>query len=173
MTGLEAMPEGTRDSGDPRLVRVALDEATIVRRREDIEHERRVAIADLLEGNLFRPKVELKGNHLGPYHLQLRLEEDRLAFDLADQSDEPLGGFTLALKPFKRIIKEYFIICESYFTAIKTSNLRQVEALDMGRRSLHDEGSELLRNNLEKKAEVDFDTARRLFTLVCVLNMRG
>ncbi len=167
------MSETGKTSGDPRLVQVELDEATIVRRREDIEHERRVAIADLLEGNLFRPKVALTGDHAGPYHLRLRLEEDRLAFDLADQSDAPLGGFTLPLKPFKRIIKEYFIICESYFTAIKIANLRHVEALDMGRRSLHDEGSELLRGNLEKKAEVDFDTARRLFTLVCVLNMRG
>lgn len=164
------MPE---DQGNSRLVRVALDEATIVRRREDIEHERRVAIADLLEGNLFRPKVNLEGDYAGPFHLQLRLVEDRLAFDLADQADAPLGGFTLALKPFRRIIKEYFIICENYFSATKTANLRHVEALDMGRRSLHDEGSELLRSNLEKKAEVDFDTARRLFTLVCVLNMRG
>lgn len=158
---------------DHRLAAVALDEHTIIRRAQHIEHERRVAIADLLEDNRFRPLTGLTRDDAGPYRLLLRIEEDRLAFDLSDKEGEDIGGFSMGLKPFRRIIKEYFIICESYFRAVDTATLSKVEALDMGRKSIHDEGSALFQERLSRKAEVDFETARRLFTLVCVLNMRG
>lgn len=166
----------TKPSTSPeqhRLIAVELDESTMIRRKPHIDHERRVAIADLLEVNSFRPLVALEKDCDGPYKLTLSMEENRLVFALADKEGDTIGRFTLGLLPFKRIIKEYFIICESYFRAVDTSNLSKVEALDMGRKSIHDEGSELFMTTLSRKAEVDFETARRLFTLVCVLNMRG
>jgi len=152
-----------------RLVSVELDERTLVRRTREIEQEREIAIYDLLEKNSFVPR-DSEG---GPYRLILAVEENRLVFEIRLKSGEPHGRVMLSLTPFRRIIKDYFLVCESYFKAIRNAPPHQIEALDMGRRGLHDEGSTLLKERLEGKIEVDFDTARRLFTLLCVLHLKG
>lgn len=152
-----------------RIVKLTLDEQSVVRRSADVEHERKVAIFDLLEENLFAPV----GHIGGPYNLHLAIEENRLVFDVRDDADQPLGKVMLALSPFRRTVKEYFEICESYFQAIKTASPSRIEAIDMGRRGVHDAGSQLLRERLDGKIEVDFPTARRLFTLICVLHIRA
>jgi len=154
---------------EQRILRITLDERSVVRRNADIEHERQVAIFDLLEENSFAPT----GGHSGPFHLRLSLEDNRLVLDLRSLDDAPLERILLPLAPFRGIIKDYFIVCESYFAAIKRASPMQIEAIDMGRRALHNEGSELLRDSLAEKAAVDLNTARRLFTLVCVLHIRG
>ncbi|MDE2112127.1 MAG: UPF0262 family protein [Alphaproteobacteria bacterium] len=153
-----------------RLAGIALDEHTVVRRTREIEHEREVALYDLLEANSFRPV----GSPGGPYNLVLGIEENRLVFDIRDAVNAPLRKVMLSLTAFRRIVKDYFLICESYFKAIGGSHTPyQIEALDMGRRGLHDEGATLLRDHLAGKIELDFDTARRLFTLICVLHLKG
>jgi uncharacterized protein (UPF0262 family) len=152
-----------------RIVKIDLDERTVVRRNPDVEHERAVAIFDLLEENHFEPV----GDFTGPYHLLLGIEENRLVFDIRNEGSEPLTKIILPLTPFRTVVKDYFTVCESYYTAIKRASLTQIEALDMGRRALHNEGSELLRERLEGKIKLDQNTARRLFTLICVLHIRG
>jgi uncharacterized protein (UPF0262 family) len=152
-----------------RIAKVALDERTVVRRSPEIEHERAVAIFDLIEENYFSPV----GDNGGPYSLFLGIEENRLVIDIRTEADEPLGKVILALTPFRRIVKDYFQICESYYQAIKAATPSQIEAIDMGRRGLHNEGSDLLRERLAGKIELDNNTARRLFTLICVLHIRG
>ena len=152
-----------------RIATIELDEHTVVRRSPDIEHERAVAIYDLLEANYFKPR--LKG--AGPYDVTLSVQENRLMFAIAGDKGAALGEVALPLVAFRRIVKDYFTVCESYFEAIKTAPPSQIEAIDMGRRGLHDEGSELLREQLKDKIELDFDTARRLFTLLCVLHIRA
>lgn len=151
------------------IVNITLDERSVVRRNPDVEHERAVAIYDLLEENHFAPV----GDYEGPYSLHLAIEENRLLFDIRTEAETRLGTVTLPLSPFRRVIRDYFTICESYFEAIKTASPSRIEAIDMGRRGLHNEGSELLRERLSEKVAVDFDTARRLFTLICVLHIRG
>ena len=155
-------------SEQQRIARITLDERTVIRRSADIEHERRVAIFDLLEGNSFRPIGEFEG----PYHVLMGMEETRLALDIHDVNDAPLTRILLPLTPFRRIIKDYFTVCESYFQAIKSASPSKIEAIDMGRRGLHDEGSSLLREHLEGKFDIDFNTVWRLFTLFCVLHLR-
>ncbi|MGA7674408.1 MAG: UPF0262 family protein [Rhizomicrobium sp.] len=153
-----------------RLCGVTLDEHTLVRRTREIEHEREIALYDLLEANSFHPV----GSHGGPYQLVLGIEEKRLTFDIRLANGETHGKVMLSLTPFRRIIKDYFVVCESYFRAIGGSQTAaQIEALDMGRRGLHNEGAELLRERLKGKIEVDLDTARRLMTLICVLHLKG
>jgi len=152
-----------------RLIHVQLDEKTMVRRKPEVEHERAVAIYDLLEENSFRPW----GDFTGPYALHLSLEDNRLLFDIRGQEGTELTKVNLPLLPFKSIVKDYFMMCESYYSAIKQSSPAQIEAIDMGRRGLHNEGSQLLVERLQGKIEVDQDTARRLFTLLCVLHIRG
>ena len=152
-----------------RIVEISLDERTMVRRSPDVEHERAVAIYDLTEENYFFPV----GDDSGPYHLHLSIAENRLLFDIRSDADEAVATVTLPLLPFRRIVKDYFAICESYYEAIRTASPSKIEAIDMGRRSLHDEGCDILRDRLEGKVEIDFDTARRLFTLICVLHIRG
>ncbi len=152
-----------------RIVEISLDERTVVRRSADVEHERAVAIYDLTEENYFRPV----GDDSGPYNLHLSIAENRLLFDIRDEADEPVTTVILPLLPFRRIVKDYFTVCESYFEAIRTTSPSKIEAIDMGRRGLHDEGCDILRDRLEGKIEIDFDTARRLFTLICVLHIRG
>ncbi|MBR9970901.1 UPF0262 family protein [Magnetospirillum sulfuroxidans] len=152
-----------------RISHVQLDEKTMVRRKPEVEHERNIAIYDLLEENYFA----LHGEFVGPYNLHLRLEDNRLIFDVRTEAGDELAAVPLPLKPFQAIVKDYFILCESYYSAIKKSTPSQIEAIDMGRRGLHNEGSELLRERLAGKVDIDFDTARRLFTLVCVLHIRG
>jgi uncharacterized protein (UPF0262 family) len=152
-----------------RLIDVTLDDVSIGRATPDVEHERAVAIFDLIEENTFQPT----GDTNGPYKLVIALIEQRLAFRIMRENDEDVVTHLLSLTPFKRTIKDYFMICESYYDAIRSSSPSQIEAIDMGRRGLHNEGSETLRERLAGKIEMDFDTARRLFTLVCVLHWRG
>ncbi len=152
-----------------RLIHVQLDEKTLVRRKPEVEHERAIAIYDLLENNSFQPV----GADEGPYALHISVSENRLVLDIRSEDGVPLVVMTLALAPFRTIVKDYFMICESYYSAIKRATPSQIEAIDMGRRSLHNEGSDLLRERLAGKIEVDKETARRLFTLVCVLHIRG
>jgi uncharacterized protein (UPF0262 family) len=152
-----------------RLTQIQLDEAVGSRLSADIEHERRVAIFDLLEENYFEPF----GAKAGPFHLGLGLEDSRLVFNIRQEDGAPVGKIVLSLSPFRRIIKDYFLICESYYNAIRSAPPAQIEAIDMGRRGLHNEGSELLRERLKGKIDVDHDTARRLFTLVCALHLRA
>jgi uncharacterized protein (UPF0262 family) len=152
---------------DPRIIHVELDERTIIRRNEDIERERKVAIFDLLEGNHFQPI-----GHEGPFRVRLRVEDNRLAIDLSDEAGEPLETVRLGLARFRRPIRDYFAICDSYFKAVRSDGARGIEPIDMARRAIHNEAAELLQECLEDKIEMDFDTARRLFTLICVLHIK-
>lgn len=156
------------DNNPHRLIEVKLDEKTIVRRNPEVENERKIAIFDLLEENYF----ELV-DQTGPYSLTISLEENRLLFDIRSQAGDPIKAIVLSLSPFRKIVKDYFQICESYYEAIKHSSPQQIEALDMGRRGLHNEGSDLLRERLDGKVVLDKNTARRLFTIICVLHIRG
>jgi len=161
-------PSGTGD-GKRRLVAVTLDEESIGRSGPDAEHERAVAIYDLIEQNLFAPV----GHDGGPYALALSITENRLVFDVRLRDGTPVVAHLFSLTPFRRLVKDYFLICESYYSAIRTATPSQIEAIDMGRRGLHNEGSELLMERLKEKIDLDFDTARRLFTLICVLHWKG
>lgn len=152
-----------------RIQNIFLDERTVVNRTAQVEHERKVAIYDLIEDNSFN----LVDGPAGPYLLRLSIEENRLAFDVRDVNDHPLKRFILALSPFRSIVREYLMVCDSYYTAIKSSSPSQIEAIDMGRRGLHNDGSEILQDRLKAKVELDTATARRLFTLVCVLHIKG
>jgi uncharacterized protein (UPF0262 family) len=152
-----------------RLVKVALDENTIGAVSRDIEHERAIAIYDLIEENSFAPL----GHDGGPYCLALQVVENRLVFDIRTESGDPVIAHYLSLSPFRRLVKDYFLVCECYYQAIRTATPGHIEAIDMGRRALHNEGSELLQQRLKDKVAVDFDTARRLFTLLTVLHWKG
>ena len=152
-----------------RLVEISLDEATVVRRSPEVEHERAVAIYDLLESNEFA----LPDGARGPYRLRLGIQENRLVFDVRGDGDQRLGQVRLSLTLFRSVIRDYFTVCETYYEAIKSASPSRIEAIDMGRRSLHDEGADLLRERLSGKIDVGVDTARRLFTLICVLHVRG
>ena len=153
-------------AGDHRLAAVEIDPASLASANAEIEHERRVAIFDLLEQNLFQPE----GASGGPYSLRLSLEESRLA--LAIDGPEFHKTHLLSLNPFKGIMKDYFMVCDSYHGAVRGASTSQIEAVDMGRRGLHNEGSDLLRERLQGKVEIDHETARRLFTLICALYRR-
>jgi len=157
----------TDDRSSQRLRSVVLDEGSLGSVSRDQEHERQVAIFDLLESNYFRPA----GAESGPYDLTIALIENRLALDIRGPDYE--HRHLLSLSPFRGVIKDYFMVCESYYDAIRNSTPSQIEALDMGRRGLHNEGSELLRRRLEGKVDIDADTSRRLFTLICALHWRG
>jgi uncharacterized protein (UPF0262 family) len=151
------------------LVAVTLDENSIGRSSRDVEQERKIAIYDLLEQNSFEP-AEHEG---GPYTLALSITGDRLVFDIRLEDGGAVVAHHLSLGPFRRIVKDYFMICDSYYEAIRTASPERIEAIDMGRRALHDEGSRILMERLKRKVAVDFDTARRLFTLVSVLHWKG
>jgi uncharacterized protein (UPF0262 family) len=152
---------------DPRIIDVALDERSIIRRSDEIEQERRVAIFDLLESNHFQPSGQE-----GPFRILLRIEDNRLAIELKDEADVPLETIRLGLARFKRPVRDYFAICESYFKAVRSDSPHGLETIDMARRAVHNEAAELLRECLADKVEMDFDTARRLFTLICVLHIK-
>jgi uncharacterized protein (UPF0262 family) len=152
-----------------RLVEVTLDEASIGRNNAEVEHEREVAIFDLLERNAFA----LEGHDGGPYTLHLSLADNRLVFTVGDTGRAPIQHLMLSLSPFRRLVKDYFLICESYYQAIKTQPASKIEAIDMGRRGIHDEGSQLLMERLKGKIALDLPTARRLFTLLCALHWKG
>jgi uncharacterized protein (UPF0262 family) len=149
------------------LKSIVIDDDSLAAASRDQEQERQVAIFDLLDSNYFEP-AESEG---GPYDLRLSLIENRLAFDIVGPTYE--SRHLLSLSPFRGVIKDYFMICDSYYSAIRSSTPQQIEALDMGRRGLHNEGSSLLRERLEGKVKTDLDTARRLFTLICALHWRG
>jgi uncharacterized protein (UPF0262 family) len=151
-----------------RLVGIELDEASVAARGPDVEHERKIAIFDLLEQNKFQPN----GSPGGPYRLRLSLEDNRLVFEVALEDGAAHGKIILSLTPMRRVIKDYFFICDSYYQAIRTSTPSQIEAIDMGRRGLHNEGSQILMDRLNGKIETDMDTARRLFTLICALHLK-
>ena len=154
---------------DYRLSQITLDEASVVNRSRAIEQEREVAIYDLLDDNLFKPE----GSPGGPYHLTLGVEESRLILDLRLEDGSEHARLTLSLAPLRKTVKDYFLVCDNYYKAIRTAPPSQIESLDMGRRALHNEGTELLQKRLAGKIETDFDTARRLFTLICVLHLKG
>lgn len=160
------MPDAPRRR---RLIHVALDEASIGRANPDVEHERAIAIYDLIEENMFEPV----GDAGGPYRLRIALAENRLVLDVTREDGAPVIVHMLSLTPFRRVVKDYFLVCESYYAAIKTESPSRIEAIDMGRRGLHNEGSELLIERLKHKVVVDLDTARRLFTLICALHWKG
>jgi uncharacterized protein (UPF0262 family) len=159
----------SKPANPSRLLAVTLDEKSIGRSSPDIEHERAVAIYDLIEENSFAPV----GHDGGPYALHLSLADNRLVFDIRLANGKPVIAHHLSLTPFKRIVRDYYLICDSYYQAIRTATPDRIEAIDMGRRSLHDEGSRILQEGIKRKIKVDFDTARRLFTLICVLHWKG
>jgi len=163
-------PDQPDDKSSNRLIEVFFDENSIARCAPDIEHERNVAIYDLLETNSFEL---LKEGTQGPYSLQLALKDNRLVFHVGDESHTPLISLMLSLSSFKRLVGDYFLLCESYFEAIKTAAPSRIEAIDMGRRGLHNEGAQLVQDRLSGKIKVDFETARRLFTLICALQWPG
>jgi uncharacterized protein (UPF0262 family) len=154
--------------GEPRIIAIDLDEASIIRRNEDIEQERRVAILDLLEANHF----DVAGQE-GPFRLVMRVEEGRLLLELFDRVHSGLDTITLGLGRFRRLIRDYFHICDSYFKAVRSADPRSIEAIDMARRGIHNEAAEMLKECLAPQVDVDFNTARRLFTLVCVLHIKA
>lgn len=155
--------------GDPRIVAINLDERTVVRRSPEVEHERAVAIFDILEDNSFAPV----GHTGGPYDLHLSIEDrQRLVLDIRHEDGAEVARVTLSLTPFRRLIKDYFQICESYFDAIKRLSPARIETIDMARRGLHNEGSDMLAERIRDQIEMDRPTARRLFTLICVLHIR-
>lgn len=149
-----------------RIANVIFDQGTIVNRRPEIEHDQAVAIADLLEENYFAPA----DGSQGPFNLHLSIEENRLRFRVCDEADQKCIEFTFSLSSFRSIIKDYFTVCESYYDALKTANASRIEAIDMGRRGLHNEGSEILQDRMKPHADIDLETARRLFTLICSLH---
>ena len=157
---------------DHRIIDVKLDERTILWRSADIEQERRVAIFDLLEGNSFRPLTAYDDGYAGPYRLVMGVEEGRLVMALAADNGRALETVVLPLSPFRRIVRDYFAICDSYFKAIRAASPSHIETVDMARRGIHNEAAELLIERLENRVAIDHDTARRLFTLICVLHIR-
>ena len=159
----------TPPAANQRLVAVTLDEETIGRSNPDVEHERQVAIYDLLEQNFFAPV----GHSDGPYELRLSITGNRIVFDIRTQDGKPVVAHLLSLSPLRRIVKDYYTICDSYYQAIRTATPEKIEALDMGRRSIHNDGSRILLERLKDKVKLDTDTARRLFTLICVLHWKG
>jgi uncharacterized protein (UPF0262 family) len=162
-----AQPTSERPTN--RLVAVTLDEGSIGSSSRDVEHERAVAIYDLLEENSFAPQGEVEG----PFTLHLSIDHSRLVFDIRRADGAAVMAHLLSLTPLRRIVKDYYMVCDSYYDAIRTATPDRIEALDMGRRALHDEGSRILMERLERKVTLDFDTARRLFTLICVLHWKG
>jgi uncharacterized protein (UPF0262 family) len=157
-----------------KIIHIELDDSNLPPPTPEVEQERRVAMFDLLEENSFdlvsrddRPVPE------GPYKLHLSVRERRLVFDIKTEANDPAGEFHLSLGPFRQVVKDYFLICESYFDAVKTAAPSQIETIDMARRGIHNEGANVLQERLEGKAVVDHDTARRLFTLICVLHFGG
>ena len=158
---------------DPRIIDVTLDERTILWRSADIEQERRIAIFDLLEDNRFAPQREHGDGYTGPYRLHLTVEEGRLALEIRREDGSPLETLVLGLARFRRPIRDYFAICDSYYQAIRNATPAQIETVDMARRGIHNSAAETLKDALEGKIAIDFDTARRLFTLICVLHIRG
>jgi uncharacterized protein (UPF0262 family) len=151
-----------------RLIKIALEENTAIRRSAEVEHERAVAVYDLLSENVF----DLVGAAAGPYCLLISMRENRLVLDVRDDEECPIEEIILPLSPLRSLIRDYFRVCEAYYEAIKNASPSRIEAIDMGRRGIHDEGAEILLRRLAPKIEMDAQTSRRLFTLICVLHVR-
>ena len=157
-----------------RISQINLDDSNLPTPTAEMEQERKVAIFDLIEENHFMlPARDGTPYPDGPYHLRLGIHEKRLVFHVTTEADEPAAEFHLSLSPFRQVVKDYYQICESYFDAVKTLPPSQIETIDMARRGIHNEGARVLQERLEGKAEVDTDTARRLFTLICILHFGG
>ena len=157
-----------------RIVRIAIDNPGVVRYQPAVEREIEVAIYDLVETNIFRPDPAHFGAlPRGPYDVTLRIQEHRLVFDIDGAAGVKVGTVLFSVQPLRRTIRDYFIVCDTYYEAIRTATPAQIEAIDVGRRALHDDGSQRLRAQLEGKVEIDHDTARRLFTLICALHIRA
>lgn len=152
---------------DDRLISVDIDQDSLAASGADAEHERRVAIFDLLENNTFKLTGHTEG---GPYRLELKQADRKLVFEISNEKGEKVYTYLFSLSPFRGVIRDYFMICESYHDAIRGSSPMQIEAIDMARRGIHNEGSDLLRERFDEKIEVDIETSRRLFTLVCALH---
>ena len=160
-------------TSDHRIAHIELDEATILWRSADVEQERRIAIYDLIEENSFKPLRAAERGARGPYRLRLAVADGRLALAIADHEDRLLEELILGLARFRRAIKDYFAICDSHYQAIRKATPAEIETVDMARRAIHNRAAELLLERLEGKVETDFATARRLFTLICVLHIKG
>jgi uncharacterized protein (UPF0262 family) len=160
-------------AADPRIIDISLDERTVLRRNADIEQERKVALLDLMHENHFQPLRPAPDGYAGPYRVGLRVDEGRLAIDVNREDGSPIETIGLGMMRFRRAIKDYFAICDSYYQAVRQHSPQQIETIDMARRGLHNEAADLLRERLDGKIALDFDTARRLFTLICVLHIRG
>lgn len=160
--------EATPRDPAKKIIDLALDEHSVLRRNPDIEHERTIAITDLLADNYFAPH-----GATGPFRLSLGIKDNRLVLDINDTGSQSVDQLVLPLTALRRHVKDYFTICESYYAALKRANPAQIEAIDMGRRGLHNEASELLRERLADRVEMDLATARRLFTLICVLHIKA
>ena len=158
---------------DPRIIHIELDDATILWRNADIEQERRIAVFDLIEENRFKPLRAFEAGYHGPYRLRLSVHDGRLSLDIADKDGNALETLILGLGRFRRPIRDYFAICDSYYQAIRKASAQEIETIDMARRGIHNEASEMLLERLQGKVETDFATARRLFTLICVLHIRA
>jgi len=158
---------------EPRITHVSLDESSILTRSDTIEQERRVAIRDLLEDNYFAPQRAHPDGYAGPYRIHLRGSEGRLVLEVMRDDESHLESHILGLGAFRRPIREYFAICDSYYKALRSATPGQIETVDMARRGVHNQAAELLKERLDGKIDVDFDTARRLFTLICVLHIKA
>ena len=167
------MTDSAASSPDHRIAQIELDEETIIWRNADIEQERRIAIFDLIEENTFKPLRAAERGATGPYHLDLAVRDGRLLMRIADRQGTTLEELLLGLARFRRPIREYFAICDSYYQAIRKATAMEIETIDMARRGIHNRAAELLLERLEGKVETDFATARRLFTLICVLHIKG
>ncbi|MEO0033904.1 MAG: hypothetical protein RIS94_3662 [Pseudomonadota bacterium] len=158
---------------DPRISHIELDDATIIWRNADIEQERRIAIFDLIEENTFKPLRAFAAGHEGPYRLRLSVQDGRLALEVSGEDSTLLETVVLGLGRFRRPIRDYFAICDSYYQAIRRATAQEIETIDMARRGIHNEAADMLLERLDGKIDTDFATARRLFTLICVLHIRG
>ena len=162
-----------KPSNSDRIEHIALDEATIVARNEDIERERKQAVHDLLADNRFAPLRSAERGHAGPWRVHLSVDEGRLCLTIRDAADEPAETLLIAMGGFRRPVREYFAVCDSYYGAVRRASATEIETLDMARRAIHDRAARLLLERLEDKVETDLATARRLFTLICVLHIKG
>jgi uncharacterized protein (UPF0262 family) len=160
-------------AADPRIIDISLDERTVLRRNADIEQERKVALLDLMHENHFQPLRPAPDGYEGPYRVGLRVDEGRLAIDINREDGSHIETIGLGMMRFRRAIKDYFAICDSYYQAVRQHSPQQIETIDMARRGLHNDAAGLLCERLDGKIALDFDTARRLFTLICVLHIRG
>ena len=158
---------------DHRISHIELDDATIIWRNADIEQERRIAIFDLIEENRFKPLRAAEAGHEGPWRLRLSVADGRLLMEIRDEADVAIEMLGLGLARFRRPVREYFAICDSYYQAIRKATAQEIETIDMARRAIHDDAARLLLERLEGKVETDFSTVRRLFTLICVLHIKG